>query len=148
MKKLRNSLALLGVRFPWRALAILLLTMGAVVGAVTVSFGQQDPYHLNLTAVNCAFEKAHEAVLFNPTGSRLNSFWQVGFDLRTPEPDTEPGPPMGIPAVAWGLVFGFPGMVCVYMLSGEDARQTRLAFWGCTGNTLLLVGLNILILVI
>lgn len=46
------------------------------------------------------------------------------------------GPPLGIPAFAWGCCLGLPGIAVVYFVT-EDRDQTRKALWGCVVGSLL-----------
>ncbi len=56
----------------------------------------------------------------------------------TPEDDE---PPLGIPSFIWGCCFNFLGVVLVYIMTDENNKETKRAFWGCVvGSTTCIVG--------
>jgi len=51
---------------------------------------------------------------------------------------------LGIPSFLWGCVFGWVGLVIVYLVT-ENKEQTKKALWGCIASTVVTVGLYIVL---
>jgi hypothetical protein len=50
---------------------------------------------------------------------------------------------LGIPSFLWGCVFGWVGLLIVYLVTDKDKEQTKKALWGCIVGTIVSVGLYI-----
>lgn len=46
-------------------------------------------------------------------------------------------PPLGIPSIIWGVVFGPVGVVLVYYLTDEDKEEAKKALYGCIAGGVL-----------
>ena len=46
---------------------------------------------------------------------------------------------LGIPSFLWGCVFGWVGLLIVYLVTDNDKGQTKKALWGCIANGVVVV---------
>jgi hypothetical protein len=58
-----------------------------------------------------------------------------GLDISTNPFGLSGEPPLGIPSFLWGCVFGWVGLLVVYITTDNDKEQVKKALYGCITST-------------
>jgi Na+/proline symporter len=58
-----------------------------------------------------------------------------GVDINTNPFGLNGEPPLGISSFLWGCIFGWVGLLVVYIATDNDKEQVKKALWGCVTAT-------------